>query len=121
MPVIDRTAVISGLRDLAEFLEANLAVPAPDFPILIRCFPTRGSDAEMRAEIDHIAELLGTEIDPVDLPFGHYKTGLDFGPVRFEATAVLSDARARYAANTSYFGCVDPDPIDSTTGPAPAA
>ncbi|MFF4771888.1 hypothetical protein ACFY05_03425 [Microtetraspora fusca] len=121
MPVIDRTAVITGLRALADFLEANPAIPAPAFPFSIRCFPKRGSDAEMCAEIDRIAELLGTEIDPDGLPSGHYTTGLDFGPVRYEATAVLADARARYAAESSYFGCVDPDPIDSTTDPASAA
>ncbi|MEV0971387.1 hypothetical protein [Microtetraspora glauca] len=121
MSTIDRMAIVAGLRALADFLEATPAIPAPDFPISIRCFPKRGSDAEIRAEIDHIAELLGTEIDPDDLPFGHYKTGLDFGPVRFEAAAVLAGARARYAAESSYFGCVQPDPINSTTDPAPAA
>ncbi|WP_433417745.1 hypothetical protein ACQP1V_00790 [Microtetraspora malaysiensis] len=121
MPTIDRTAVITGLRALTAFLEANPAVPVPDFPILIRCFPKRGSDTEMRAEVDRIAELLGTEIDPDDLPFGHYTTGLDFSPIRYEVTAILADARARHAAESSYYGCVQPDPIDSTTGSASAA
>ncbi|MFF3671095.1 hypothetical protein [Microtetraspora malaysiensis] len=38
-----------------------------------------------------------------------------------DRTAVLADARARHAAESSYYGCVEPDPIDSTTDPAPAA
>ncbi|MCC5580426.1 hypothetical protein IMZ11_32890 [Microtetraspora sp. AC03309] len=84
-------------------------------------FAKRGSDAEMRTEIDRIAELLETEIDPTDLPYGHYTTGLDFGPIRYEATAILADARTQHAADRSYDGCIQSGPIAPTTAPAPAA
>ncbi len=40
--------------------------------------------------------LLGSEIDPEHLRFHHYCTGIAFGPVRFESTAILSPARARH-------------------------
>ncbi|WP_169981732.1 hypothetical protein [Microbispora sp. H10836] len=113
-----RTATIAGLRALADFLEANPAVPVPRSSISITYFPDRADDAGMRAEIDRIAGLLGAEIDPGRLPYSHYRTGLDFGPVRYEALAVLAAARARHEAVTSYEDCILPD---TTVNPAHAA
>ncbi|MBE3010874.1 hypothetical protein IL992_16985 [Microbispora sp. NEAU-D428] len=115
-----RTATISGLRALANFLEANPAVPVPRGSIRVSYFPKRASDAEMRAEIDHLTGLLGTAIESPSLPYGHYSTGLDFGPVRYEAIAILADARARHEALISYDGCVTPD-TDTNDDPAHAA
>jgi hypothetical protein len=109
MTAHDRTTFIAGLRALADFLETNPAVPAPRRAIPIIYFPDRGTDDEMRADIDRIAVLLGTEIDPQFLPYGHYTTGLDFGPVRYEAVAILAHARALREAESSYIGCVTPD------------
>ncbi|WP_431897620.1 hypothetical protein [Nonomuraea sp. bgisy101] len=97
-----RTTVITGLRDLAAYFEANPDVPLPWHGISVQYFPARADDKAMRADIDHVAALLGTEIDPEDLPFGHYKTALSFGPVRYEALAVLANARARHEASNSY-------------------
>ncbi|WP_433245878.1 hypothetical protein ACQPYK_44245 [Streptosporangium sp. CA-135522] len=115
-----RAALINGLRDLAAFLEANPDVPAPCFP-RIHYF-AEGTDSEMRAEIDGIAALLGTEIDPGDLGYGHYRTGLNFGPVEYTAVGILARARARHDADVSYTGCVAPDPITPDAGtPARAA
>ncbi|GAB3159863.1 hypothetical protein [Microbispora hainanensis] len=113
-----RKATITGLRALADFLDTNPDVPVPRTSISITYFPDRADDAGMRAEIDHIAELLGTEIDPGRLPYSHYRTGLDFGPVRYEALAVLAAARARHEAVTSYEDCIVPD---TTVNPAHAA
>ncbi|MFG1824265.1 hypothetical protein ACGFIJ_17415 [Microbispora bryophytorum] len=113
-----RTATITGLRALADFLESNPDVPVPRNSISITYFPKRTEDAGMRAEIDRIAGLLGAEIEPDRLPFSHYATGLRFGPVRYEAIAILADARARYEAITSYEDCIVPD---TNNNPAHAA
>ncbi|WP_436758296.1 hypothetical protein [Streptosporangium sp. V21-05] len=103
-----RTAMITGLRDLATFLEANPELPIPH-EVSALCFPARGTDAEMTAEVDRIATLLGTEVDAEDASYSHYRTGINFGPVRYGALAVLAHRRARYDAETSYIGCVEPN------------
>jgi hypothetical protein len=107
-----RTALIAGLRALAAFLENNPTVPVPQSSIRVTYFATKAADDRMRAEVDHVADLLGTGIDPQYLAYGHHTTGIDFGPVRYEAAAILADARARHRAFDSYSGCVTPDPSD---------
>ncbi len=104
-----RAALIDGLRDLAAFLETNPRVPAP-FSVTVHHFPD-GTDAEIRAEIDGIAELLGTDVDPGDVGYDHYSTGLAFGPVQYSAVGILAHSRARHDAEMSYAGRVIPDPI----------
>ncbi|MBB2912441.1 hypothetical protein FHS43_003724 [Streptosporangium becharense] len=117
-----RTALINGLVDLAAFLEANPGVPVPDFPRIYHF--ADGTDDEIRAEIDVIAGLLGAEISPGDRGYGHYKTTRFFGPVEYAAVGILAHARARRDADTSYAGCVVPDPVTpdiDTDTPAHAA
>ena len=114
-----RAALIDGLLDLAAFLEANPGVPAP-FSVTAHHFPD-GSDDEIRAEIDGIAELLGIDVDPGDVGYGHYGTGLGFGPVQYSAVGILAHARARHHAEMSYAGCVDPDSFIPADTPSHAA
>jgi hypothetical protein len=97
----DRDALIAGLIALAGLLKAEPELPLP-FPVIAHAFPAKGPDDEMRAEVDRVAALLGTEIDPDLTPYGHYKTAIEFGPVRYEFTAILAAARARHAAVDSY-------------------
>ncbi|MFI7618263.1 hypothetical protein ACIBP6_44295 [Nonomuraea terrae] len=104
-----RRAFINGLLNLAIFLEAHPDVPVPLASVAIRAFPAKGTDDEMRAEVDRVAGLLGREIDPGHLPYGHYMTGIEFGPVHYEFTAILAAARAHHAAQDSYQGCIQPD------------
>lgn len=104
-----RTAFATGLRELADFIEANPELPIPRSSTVIHYFPQQAPDAEMCTEIDRIAEILGTEIDPDHLPHGHYTTSRCFGPISYEAAAILADARARHAALSSYQDCVTPD------------
>ncbi|MFI0425225.1 hypothetical protein [Spongiactinospora sp. 9N601] len=63
----------------------------------------------MRAAIDQIAARIGTPADIEDPDGGHYSTSIHFGPVEYKALAIFADARARYAAETRYSGCVRPD------------
>ncbi|MFG1879393.1 hypothetical protein ACGFIV_31625 [Sphaerisporangium sp. NPDC049003] len=96
-----RTAVISGLRDLADFLDTNPDIPAPWGPISINYYAL-GTDEEIRAQVDHIARLLGSDLDAHELMHGHYSTGITFGIAEYRAVGLLASSRARWAARTSY-------------------
>ena len=56
-------------------------------------FPPEASDAEMFAEIDTIAELIGSTASDTDSPRGHYSTVRSFGPVQYRAIAIPYSAR----------------------------
>jgi hypothetical protein len=88
----ERARVIAGLRDIADFLDRNPQVPAPGL-IDLFVFPSSGSDAEMFAEIDGIAALIGTTASDVDSPAGHYSAVRGFGPVQYRAVAIPHSAR----------------------------
>jgi hypothetical protein len=88
----EHVQIIAGLRDLADFLDRNPQVPAPLFTGLF-VFPSSGSDAEMFAEIDVIAALIGTTASDADSPAGHYSAVRDFGPVQYRAVAIPHSAR----------------------------
>jgi hypothetical protein len=87
-----RVRLVTGLRDLADFLDQNPEVPAPwETDLLV--FPPEASDAEMFAEIDTIAELIGSTASDDGSPRGHYSTVRDFGPVQYRAVAIPDRAR----------------------------
>ncbi|MFI6712762.1 hypothetical protein ACIBF7_40420 [Nonomuraea sp. NPDC050478] len=101
----DRLALVHGLIHLAAFLQANPDVPAPRRAV-VHYFARDADDDQMRAQIDAIAGLLGSPVDPSG---GHYATSARFGPVEYRAVAILSDARACHAAHDSYRDCITPD------------
>ena len=88
----ERTALIAGLRNLAEFLDQNPRIPAPRRTDLL-VFPPSGSDAEKFAEIDVIAGQIGTTASDAGSPAGHYSAVRDFGPVQYRAIAIPCSAR----------------------------
>lgn len=88
----ERAALISGLRDLADYLESSPEVPAPIYSSMLT-FPPDGNWAGMRAEIDAIAARLGV---PVRLTGGgHYAAARYFGPVEYRAVAIPPQERQR--------------------------
>ncbi|MBB5080687.1 hypothetical protein [Nonomuraea endophytica] len=103
-----RNAVITGLRDLAAFLEANPSIPVPR-TATVHHFPHNPDDTALCAEVDQIAIWLGTTVDVDKIPHGHYTTSIHFGPVEYRAVAILSGARARHQAESSYYGHVHPE------------
>ncbi|WP_326645047.1 hypothetical protein OG884_12005 [Streptosporangium sp. NBC_01755] len=106
-----RAALIKGLVDLATFLEANPTVPVPSFAGLT--YFAQGADDDIRAEVEAVAALLGSEVDSGDSEHDHYRACRTFGPVEYTAVGILAAARARHRANTSYDGCITPDPVTS--------
>jgi hypothetical protein len=88
----ERVRLIAGLRDLADFLNQNPGVPVPrGTDVLV--FPVEASDAEMFAEIDTIAEMIGSTASDADSPRGHYSAVRNFGPVQYRAVAIPHSAR----------------------------
>ena len=89
-----RIRLIAGLRDLADYLEQNPGVPAPPRADVL-VFPAEASDAEMFAEIDTIAEMIGPIASDADSPHGHYSAVRNFGPVQYRALPISHSARKR--------------------------
>ncbi|MGI5207504.1 hypothetical protein ACQEU6_38745 [Spirillospora sp. CA-108201] len=110
MPYADtnqRTRLITGLRALAEYLEANPEVPAPCGTELMVF--VQGSDHAQRIEIDRVASLVGTKVSAPD-PFSrHYRVTRDFGLVTYSAIAIPNAVRASYDALMTYDGAVIAD------------
>lgn len=115
-----RAALIAGLRDMADFLETNPDIPAPDSLPVLHYFPDGQTDADKRTGVDKIAAYLGSSIDLGYIKYGHYVTGIAFGPIRYQAIAITTEARARYDAFNTYANCVTPDPI-APDGPGDSA
>jgi hypothetical protein len=87
----ERTRLIAGLRNLADFLDENPQIPAPRRTDML-VFPPNGTDAEMFAEIEAIAERIGVIASDVDSPNGHYRAVRNFGPVQYRAIAIPNAA-----------------------------
>jgi hypothetical protein len=82
----ERSRLVAGFRALADFLQDHPDVPAPRWAD-VYVFPPRGTDGQMRAEIDQIAARIGAE--PIDdTAYGHYAAARRFGPVQYRAVAI---------------------------------
>ena len=104
---IEWQAVISGLRELADFLEDNPEIPAPlSTDVLV--FPPRVSDEDGRAEIDRIAAMIGAPVVDRTARNEHYVTSRDFGAVEYRAVFIPPRVRVYHDAQTSYSGRVIP-------------
>jgi len=88
----ERSDLIAGLRDLADFLEGRPQVPAPRWAGLM-VFPSAAAESEMRLEVDGIAVLIGSGIDDQIPGFDHYATSRSFGPVQYRAVAIPPQSR----------------------------
>ncbi|MCP2335188.1 hypothetical protein [Actinomadura rupiterrae] len=90
-PQDSRASVITGLRELADFLESHPDLPGPRFS-LVSVLVDDGTDDQQRAEVDRIAQILGVEA--TDSAVGHYTASRSFGlidnpgSVEYEATAI---------------------------------
>jgi hypothetical protein len=86
---VERQALISGFRALADFLESNPEVPAPAYTDVLVFLPF-ASDVEKRREIDVIALLIGSGTVTYS-SYRHYQTSRRFGPVQYRAVAIPAD------------------------------
>jgi hypothetical protein len=108
-----RQAFITGLRDLADYLDAHpaVAIPAHGTEILLSA---ASADDGGCAQVDHFARQLGVPVENELAYSGHYRAARSFGPVGYRMTAISDHAMARYHAADTYHGCVTPD-LDTWT------
>jgi len=91
-----REELITGFRQLADFLSVNPDVPVPDMTVSIQITADGGSDDERRAFVDRAASAMGVE--PFD-PYGrgeHWEAVLRFGPVKYYVLAIDQRHMADY-------------------------
>jgi hypothetical protein len=105
--LVERSDLISGLRALADFLEGNPEIPAP-FSADVLVFPPGVSDEDGRAEIDHIAAMIGAPVVDGTARNEHYVTSRRFGAVEYRAVFIPPRVRTYHHAQASYFGRIIP-------------
>ena len=69
--------MIRGLRELAALLESWPDLPAP-YTVDVLVFPPDGTDAEICAEVDRIAALLGVAVQDATAQRAHYTASKSF-------------------------------------------
>lgn len=108
-----RAELIAGLRDLADWLEANPKVPVGRYPsIQFTYFPGNEPGADEAAEsaaVDRIAALIGVEVE-VSPGEGHRSALKMVGRASYKAIAIPAKAIAEHDALQSYRGSVAPEP-----------
>ena len=82
----ERTALISGLRALADYLESNPEIPVSS-SARVYAFPAKTGVVEMRAEIDAIAARLGATAYESSYR-RHYVASCWFEAVEYIAVAI---------------------------------
>ena len=103
-----RQAFITGLRDLADYLDRHPAVPVPAYGTEIHLCANSTDDGGC-AQVSHFARHTGATIENRLAYSGHYEAVRSFGPVGYRIIAI-SDARmALHNAQWSYWGSVTPD------------
>ncbi|GAB2823621.1 hypothetical protein GCM10027176_30100 [Actinoallomurus bryophytorum] len=108
MSATHRADLIAGLHALADYLNANPAVPVPEFSTDVLAH-ARGTDEEAFAEVDRVAALLGVAVCDRTGRGGHYKAVRWFGPVEYHCVAIPAAVMALHQAGQSYASSVIPD------------
>jgi len=103
-----RQAFITGLRDLADYLDQHPAVPVPKYGTEVYLSASSTDDGGC-AQVDQFARQLGIT-PPTRISYsGHYEAARSFGPVSYRMIAISTAAMAQFHAADSYHGCVTPD------------
>lgn len=100
-----RKEYIDGLRQLADYLDANPGVPVPGYGTTIMLVASDAEDGGI-AEIVALAVELAAPFAETD---GVYRTQRQFGPITYKGFANSAASLADYSAQASYYGCVTPD------------
>ncbi|MEO3787165.1 hypothetical protein ABGB12_27895 [Actinocorallia sp. B10E7] len=97
-----RAQTISGLRQLADFLEANPAVPVNEYGYDLTFYTTRCIDTAQREQVHAVAALLGvTPYDDTDHG-GHLNAWRSFGRVTYSICHIPQRSREDFRARSSY-------------------
>lgn len=107
--LLTRTKVITGLRQLADYLEAHPGVPVTRLGWDLNIYPDRADgDAVARAEVDRVATVLGVPVTDETPRGGHYIASRAFGLISYAAVHIPARQMATHLALMSYRGCVTP-------------
>ena len=111
--LLTRGKVITGLRQLADYLDAHPAIPVGTYGWDLNIYPDRGDgDGAARAEVDRIAALLGVQVRDDTGRGGHYTAARTFGLICYRAVHIPQTRMAEHEALMSYSDCVTPDPAE---------
>ena len=104
-----RQPFVTGLRDLADYLDRHpaVAIPAHGTEILLSA---ASADDGGCAQVDYFARQLGVPVENSLAYDSHYRAARSFGPVGYRMVAISEAAMARHHAHDSYWGCVTPNP-----------
>jgi hypothetical protein len=104
---------IRALRDLASYLDRNMAVPVPAQGASILLHASSADDCG-RAQVNCIAMLMHADVNDDTAHGGHYWAARSFGPIGYEIVAITDAYSATHDALMSYRGAVTPDPLSDT-------
>ncbi|MGW5411752.1 hypothetical protein [Actinomadura geliboluensis] len=96
-----RHQTITGLRALADFLEANPAVPVDEYGETYHVF-TRDNDASAVPQVDQTAALLGVEVADDRPTGGHYTASKRFGRITYRIVHIPERNKREALARGSY-------------------
>ncbi|XRQ08895.1 hypothetical protein ACN3XK_72505 [Actinomadura welshii] len=97
-----RHQTIAGLRALADFLEANPAVPVKEYGETYHVPIRADDDATAAAIVDKTAALLGVNAEHDTARGGHYLATRTFGRIAYTVFHIPEQARAAHLARDSY-------------------
>jgi hypothetical protein len=109
-----RVSAITGLRQLADYLDAHPDVPVTEYSWDLLAFAReKNDDHAARAEVDHVADLLDVDVQDHTPNGGHYIAARSFGRVTYEFLHIPACQRARHRAHMSYADNVIPDDTEA--------
>jgi hypothetical protein len=94
------------LRDLADYLDRNPAIPVPKTGETI----TVHASSAGRAQVDHIARLLNADIRDETAHGGHYWAVRQFGPIGYEIVAIATGTPPATGPAPACYQSVTPEP-----------
>lgn len=103
-----RAEFITGLRQLADFLDTHPDVPVPPYGTTVDVHAD-STDSGGKAQVDAVAEQLGVLVQDDTAEGGHYRAMRDFSYVGYVVVAIPDASYQRYLAHSSYRDCVTPD------------
>jgi hypothetical protein len=104
---------IRSLRELADYLDRNAAIPVPVCGTTVILHASSAEDGG-RAQVDRIATLMDTDVTDDTAHGGHYRAVRTFGPIGYEIVAIPGSVMAAHHALMSYRDCVTPGSLPDT-------
>jgi hypothetical protein len=105
----DRAQLITGLRQLADYLDTHPTIPLSRRVWELLSFPDCDGDQAQRAAVDHVAATLGRTACDDTADGGHYTVARTFGPVTYKFVHIPARRRALHQAHMSYADAITPD------------